>query len=382
MKSTNRRKFTTHLILIALSLSLLSLILGQYYFSKQKERTRDIKYNEIHAIASLKATQLEQWYQERLSEASFFSTSNPYPRYCHEILNGDSLKKEVYQSALSKIMSLDRYENIFLTDRTGQLILKADTSFVQTGPILKQYCDSASNTHQIIVRDLYYCPKSQKVFFELIAPVIYENQVSATLILRSNPESYLYPTIQDWPLNSNSAEAIILRRETDSVALISHLHDIDNSKLTVKFPNNQLEIASVSAAHFITGKFEGLDYAQTPILSDIQPVKGTDWILITKIDQEEVYHELYIKTFLMLVIAFLFLFVLIALTAWTYYNRQRNILRELLQKSEELHQSQVEFGATVNSIDNGVITTDIHGHIKHMNPAAGKLIGLTEEAVI
>ncbi|MDD4192667.1 MAG: PAS domain S-box protein [Mangrovibacterium sp.] len=368
------------LIILAVMTSILLIIGGHLYYRYERQGARKETYNDLQAVGRLKAHQLAQWYQERLSEASFFSGNLPYTQYAKNIILRKSGEDEVLlRNALSQIMTNKRYENIFMLDKQGQVLFSVDPGFVFRDTIINASTRKVFRTGEVIVKDFYFCDFHQEVHYQIIAPVADSGKkVIAALVFSSKPADYLYPLIQEWPTPCKTAETVLVRQNGDTVWYLNNLRHLPNSALQVGFSLDQTEKPAVRAVLGQTGFFEGPDYAGMMVLGDISKVPQTPWHLIVKIDAREAYAELNKRATLIAIIIFLAIFFVGTAVALIDHRRQRNIYRELSRKRLELHESQREFGATLYSIGDGVITTDREGMVRHLNPVAEKLTGWTE----
>jgi PAS domain S-box-containing protein len=383
MKLKTEKKLKLQLIGLVAVMSIIILISGHFYFRSQKHETKMEKYNELSAIAQLKTNQLTQWYKERLSEANFFSGSSPYIQYAKNILEKKTDDEILLRDALKRIMTDKRYENIYMLNENGQLLFSVVPDFIFEDTTTIAYSKKSFRTGEVLIRDFYFCNIHQKVHYQIIAPIADVNkQIIATLVFNINPYDYLYPLIQMWPTPSKTAETVLVRQKGDSVWILNDLRKIPNSVLQIGFPLSQTEKPAVRAALGQKGFFEGTDYMGAKVIADIKDVPNTPWHLIVKMDQAEIYAELNKRAILILIIDLLSIFFIGTAVVLLYHNRQKNIYRELLISSSALHQSEKEFGATLYSIGDGVITTDNEGLVKHLNPVAEKLTGWNEQEAI
>ncbi len=77
----------------------------------------------------------------------------------------------------------------------------------------------------------------------------------------------------------------------------------------------------------------------------------------------------------------LFAYIVVAYLAGRLSTRLRQVGVELRDKQDALEDLQVLQANIVNSISGGVITTDLEGHVKLINPAGCGLLGLSPETV-
>ncbi len=373
-------KIKYQLILISCLVSILVLLTGLLYYKDEKKTTRQEKYNELQAIATLKSNQLSQWHKERMSEARFFSTGQPYTELTVRILRGEEDNKEKYRRSLMRIMSDKRYDNIFMIDKSGNILFSVVPGEVNIDSILIDLSKEIIHKKEIIKRDLYYSAKKRTISLDFLAPVFdYQDEVAAILVFRVNPADFLFPLIENWPTPSKTAESVLVRREGDSIRILNNLKNKDNSKFDVKFSIEDKELPAVNAVLGKTGIFEGIDYVGEKVLCDLCAIPLTSWYMVSKQDESELYQDLNKQAVLIIIVILLTLFFIGAFLAWIYNKNQRNIYKELLEKSFALNQSQGESNAILYSIGDGVITTDFDGIIRQMNPVAEKMTGLKEK---
>ncbi len=124
-----------------------------------------------------------------------------------------------------------------------------------------------------------------------------------------------------------------------------------------------------------TGLYEGIDYCGVEVLSDIRIIPDTKWIMVSKIDKNEIYTDLYLESGIISGITILLIIICGVGIAFLYNSRQKNIFRELYNKEKELWQQQEKFKVTMDSLGEGVITVDINGKLQYMNKLAEELTG-------
>ncbi|HBO73988.1 MAG: hypothetical protein A2W97_10235 [Bacteroidetes bacterium GWE2_40_63] len=375
------KSFSYRYFLIIVFLSLLVSIGGYYYYKYEKKLVSRQKYEELSAVAKLKVNHLVNWRQERLSEARFFSTNLPDIHNIVAIVKGKQTEQadEQLRSSLLRIMTNSRYENIFLLSENGNLLFSVNKEVVRIDDYSIRSAKKAVQDKVITIQDFYTCKIHHKIHFEIVAPVMDESKnIVATLVFQINPNMFLFPYLQEWPLLSRTAETLIIRKEGDSVLFINPVRHSTNAPLTMYLPLTNKETPAIQAVLGSEGVFEGVDYRGHKVLADVRKVPDSPWYMVSKVDLAEIYKELYQKAvFIFTITLGLILLVSLAI-AWFYHYRQRNIYKELYLKRIELHESQEEFRATLYSIGDGVITTDKLGRVKQLNPVAEKLTGWKE----
>lgn len=374
-RSTLTKK--SHVIVLITVLSILIAAAGYFFYKNEENSIRQQKYNELKAIADLKVSQIESWVQDRRAEANVITQS---PFFVQGIDNwlktGNNVLKQDIIERLQVVQKGFGYDNIFLTKPNSQLLLSVKDDLQEFEPFVKQKIVETSLKHEIVFTDFYLCPKENKIHYDIIAPIINDGKnIIAFLIFRRDPNLFLYPLVQSWPTPSQSSETAILRIEQDSVVFLNELRHRKNTALKLKISLTRTEVPAVQAALGRTGLFEGIDYRGVPVLSDIRIIPTTNWIMLSKVDKSEIYSGLNLTAGVILGFSILLIIICGFGFAFIYKSRQKNIFMQLYNKEKELWQQQERFKVTIDSLGDGVITTDINGKIQYLNTRAEELTG-------
>lgn len=373
------QKVPISLILLVIGVALLISLSGFYYFQFERQQTQLKSYNELKAVAKLKINQLKQWRKERLSEAIFFSEKSPFNVLAAQIVSGDTTAIPLLREAYNHILSDDRFDNIIILNKNGKILFTAVEEMDTVDEKTREAAALAEQTGLIQMRDFYYCKQHQAIHIEFVSPLFdADKQAIAVMIFRTNPQSYLYPLIKNWPTPSKTAETFLVRKEDDSVRVLNQVMYRENEQLQLMFSMAETSNPAVLAADGFVGLYEGPGYIGRQILAHIDTVGTLPWQMIVKAETSELYADLYKKTSLITVIVVLGILFFAALVAWFYHNRQKKLWISLASKTRELMESQEQFSATLYSIGDGVITTDTKGFVIHMNPVAERLTGWSE----
>ncbi len=383
MDGALKRKNKLHFFSLVLIISIGILLSGFYYYQNEKKHHALGKHNELIAIGKLRADQLSVWLNDRLEEATFFSTMYPYTQYIRDIMSQNTASDGKLKDILSLIITDNRYQNIYILDNRGEMLFSVDPDFtiVDSGTI--RFALDVFNSGEITIHDFYYCPTHREIHFEIFAPVRDENQnIISVVIFRINPDLFLYPIISERLTSSVTKESYLVKRDGERILFLSPLRHVDNSKLQISISDDRAEVTAVRALQGEDGVLEGVDYRNERVLSNSRRIPNTNWYILTEIDIKELNEELDRQSF-WFISAIIFLILMIAaFVSWIYHRRQRDFYRELSEKRMQLFQAQEEYGATLYSIGDGVITTDQHGNVKHLNPVAERLTGWREPEAI
>ncbi len=377
---TGRRAARWSLIFLFGVVSLTLAIGGYEYYRQQTQAIHTERYNELKAIAELKIAQIVQWRQERVADARINSTGSVRIYLLQWLASpADDALKTALLERLRLYADLEGYRNMILAAADGRLLLSLDPRLTTLEAPTQQLAGQAVASGQIVFGDFFRSPDSNQIYLDVAAPILDENRRPvAVLVLRVDPEQYLYPLIQTWPTPSQSAETLLLRRDGEDVLFLNALRHIADPALTLRIPLTRTEVPAVQAVLGRTGEFQGRDYRGVEVLAEIQPVPGTPWFMIAKVDTGEILAEARYRGQVILFLVALAIVMTGVLAALVYTHRQQRLTQELLRAEQARRQAQEETRATLYSIGDGVIATDAAGCVTRMNPVAEALTGRRE----
>ena len=355
-------RMSIRFIVGGLILVILLMIAGGYWFYRfQKQSIYTEKYNELAHIGNFKVNQIVAWQNERLSDLRVFSSLPLYRKSIVELINdsSNSLQSDNLLASMQIIKKQYQYEAAMITTPDGKIVMSTNVDVYLLEPESIALVTQVVKEKKPVMGDFFRRTISEHVYLDFAAPIFdSENHVVGVFILRIDPDHFIYPLIQSWPTPSQSAETLLVRREGENVVFLNTLRHADAPPLTKRIPLSQTAIPAVQAVLGSTGRFEGLDYRNIEVVSHIEPVAGTSWFLISKIDTQEILTQ--IRT-LGLIVFFLVLFstfLTLALAAYFFIYRQRGLYQKLLQIEKAAQLEHNLLSETLNASMNEIYLFD------------------------
>ncbi|HXE97584.1 MAG TPA: GAF domain-containing protein [Dongiaceae bacterium] len=284
-------------VLIVLFIFLVAGIISAgnfYHRNHQKEYLSGVE-RQLSAISDLKVGELLLWREERLADAGIFYHNADFASSVKAFLQqgkGGQARQRI-ESWIGNIQKNHNYNRIFLLDPQGKTVLSMpQISAEPLSDSLRQKAIKSLRTGQITFTDFYRNEFGGKIFLGILAPIFDQAREGAALgvlMIRIDPEEYLYPFIKRWPNSSTTAETLLVRREGNEAVFLNELRFGRNAALNLKLPLEETKNPVVMAALGKEGVVRGIDYRGRPVLAALRSIPDSPWHLVARMDEEEIY---------------------------------------------------------------------------------------------
>ncbi len=284
---------------------------GVLYFKRLQTNFVQTRREQLSVIADLKVRQIVNWRRDVLSDTAIVFVAPFFARPVAEFLANPSApgSRAEVESWLGLLQRHYQFDQAQLIDANRKVRFSAPAGNPTLDPHLDEKVAEALRTGQVVICDLHRSPSDSAVHMHLLVPVVAAaagppvpgrplprpgNQVVAVLEFRINPYTDLYPLIQSWPAPSRTGEILLVRREGDEVVYLNSLRHQTNAALALRL--SLAQNPRLPAAMALLGKegvFEGRDYRNVPVLAAVQPVPGSPWYIVAKMDQDEAFAPLW-----------------------------------------------------------------------------------------
>ncbi len=259
---------------------------------------------QLSAIAELKINELAHYRTERKEDAYLLSENASFAARVRRHLKNpeDTANNQALQEWLDKLRAHAQYDQVHLLDTNGIIRLSAPADATPLSAVIAQRLPEILKSGQVVIQDFYRNDYNGKIYLTVLAPILDRqngNQPLGVLALRVDPELYLYPFIQRWPIPSQTAETLLVRREGQEVVFLNELRFQKNTALALRFPLSQTDLPAARAALGQTGVAMGHDYHGVPVIADVRPIPDSPWFLVSKMATSEAYAPLREQLWLM-----------------------------------------------------------------------------------
>jgi len=318
---------------IFISVSAIIIISGFYVYQNQKKEIGRAASQQLAAIAELKVWEISNWRNERIGDANVIYKNDSFAEDVAKYFNNPQSPelKENVLSLLAATQNSYHYQNILLIDKNKAVRLalqKYDSDF---GVRYSNVINKAFEISDIIVSGIHGDKKNNAHISVVIPLAIIKKSAQVpigTVIILVNPQYRLYPTIKQWPLPSETGEALLVHRDGNDVVYLNELRHIKNTPLRLRHPITETSLPAVKAVLGMKGTFEGIDYRKKKVFAAVKAVPDTTWFLIAKIDQDEIFASMTMRFWLTVLFILITISIMGILVAYIWRYQQAKYYRE------------------------------------------------------
>lgn len=177
-----------------------------YYKNAVKELKKE-KQSDMEFITRYKIKQITKWKADRLADVRVFSNSSLFSHGIKEWVNNKE-SGQINSDILNHLKEIKvnyNYQDIFLVNKDGTLLLSLDSTFQKVDSSTLHFIINYSDNKKISNTDLYYCPLHKTIHYDFISPIEEDGKPIAFMVFRINPYWYLYPSIKSWPTQTKTS---------------------------------------------------------------------------------------------------------------------------------------------------------------------------------
>jgi PAS domain S-box-containing protein len=369
------------LVILFFAVATLIILTSTLIYTLQKESITKTKNEELATIAQLKIAQIEKWTDERLEDAYAIMQDNLFIRHVEEFYK-DENNARMRDDILTKMRSVDHnseYFGIALTSKAIQVKLTTNKLYRSIGLTARASGQEAVRRKIPVISKIHFTDIIGKVHLDMIIPLLKivgrDTTVIGTIVIRIDPNKFLYPSIQIWPQKSATAEAILLQVENDSLVYTNNLRFRPHAALRLKTKLNDSYQTGMqmieSGYHFMSGK----DYRGEDVIAYVGPIHHTPWFLVAKMDQEEAYSPIRIRAIYLTLITILLLLIE-GIILWIFWikisSRHKKDIEQALSDKKAL---QHHFEYLIKYANDVILLADLSKNIIESNNKAEEVYG-------
>ncbi len=347
---------------------------GYFYYRAQKDQMREHDQRELSAVADLKVRQISMWRKECVGDASLIFGNPATARMLRRLIDDPT---EAGEPGLIQwthgLPATYEYEAAWLLNERGRVLVPLIGNRKGAGAHGNVVLEEALGTRRSVLSDLHQSPDFPGIHMDLVVPVPAENPArppAGAVLVRIDPQRFLYPLVQSWPTPRRTAETLIVRRDGDEIVFLSELRHRRSAPLSLRLPANSPRLIAARAVAGYEGVLEGVDYRGRPVLAVTRAIPGTPWFLIAKVETEEVYEPIRQRAWLVAVIVGLMMAASGCAIALVWRTQHARFYRRQYEAELERNALVAHYSYLSRYANDIILLMDAEGRIVEVNDRA------------
>lgn len=319
--------------------AILIVVLGAVYYYVDKSISETDVRNQITSIGKLKTDEIVRWKNERIGDVYVIAMNKDFTGIFNDYINKKNTEKNelIISERMASLGYYKQYENMILIDDNNSV--KYSSKPLKSNLTNKEleFISDVRKKKEILLSDFYLNEEDKGVYLDIAAPLFLEDKYLGCLLLRIDPDNYLYSMIQTWPYETETGENLLFKIENNEIIYLNEIRFKKHTALTFKIPviKDNDNILSVQAAKGVTGLSEGIDYLKNNVIGYISRIENTNWILITKINTAEAFAKSKQKSLYTIMLLILLIFIMSISFYWFWKEKMRQNLKILRQNETQ-----------------------------------------------
>lgn len=240
----------------------------------------------LGSVSRLKAEDVARWRQERQGDLLALSRSPLMLAALKSGLAGGP-GREALSERLQRFIEAKHYGAGEIVLPSGELLARTGDSHHLSPEELRPLIAGLKGESDALLGDLFFCPVHNKVHMRMASGFFAGKRLLAALVLRREPEEYLFPSVQEWPGVSETAETLLVEERGGRVLFLNDLRHRKDAALRFT-AELRPDLPAARAVQGREGFFIGRDYRGVAVYSYTRSIPDSPWSLVAKVDAAEV----------------------------------------------------------------------------------------------
>jgi PAS domain S-box-containing protein len=377
------------------AVAVLAFMASESYLRIWTVKTRAHSFEVLQRMADLKVHQIEQWRHERFGDARSLMQMPGLGENVNDLGSGSSEQRARLSEWLRRYGEHLGYVGVVVFDAAMRPQLSEPASENVISPILQERLRNLRPDSDVVELPPYV-DAAGRLCWDLLVPLPATRTptLQGAILLRTRPSSFLDPIVRLQTMEYQSGDSMLWNREGDrlfsmggvrrsyrwsSGAIFDQAHAVG-----MVLELSTLPPKSLAAAFFSRGDTggEGPDAQGILIIGLGRVIRGSSWVLWSRLDSSEVYAPLR-RSAIGLTGAVGGLLLAATFTAsWLWRQRQKNLLHERIVAEIEQKRLAARLGAVMRHAKDIILVTDEEMRIVDANQQAIDTYGWTKEELL
>ena len=284
-------------VILLICLLLVSLFGCYVVFNRFQQNEVEWVRQNLAAVADLKTGQITQWLDQNKRNVLITSRASPVADHTARWMQGGMKPGpdlDWLKARLEALRQIHVYGEMTILDVNGRPLVTTDSVLPDVSDLALLIQRSLVEKHPVVDSMRWNRQKrgGRYISVPFAAPLIAsgpDQRIVGILLIQADASQFLFPLIQKWPTQSDTAETVLVRRDGNDVLFLNESRHLMDTALTLRVPADHPDRLVAKAVRGQMGFIDGIDYRSEPVIGYAARIPDTDWIMVAKIDEKEVY---------------------------------------------------------------------------------------------
>lgn len=211
-----------------------ALYYGMLYYNSARQGILQNKMHELSTVADLRVAQIERWREEYIKDATVLLADPITAVRMRQLAEGrrDGSNEQAILTYIKAIEQAYQFRSVSICDKDGKVILSSGDGGERVGAHAMAIFAKSKISGAPEISDVHMAPThAMYPHLDLVIPILSpgRHQASGFILLRIDPEKYLYKMVHAWPTPSQTSETLIVRKEGDYILYLNDLRHPQNT---------------------------------------------------------------------------------------------------------------------------------------------------------
>ena len=353
--------------------------LGAISFRGEARRYRADVERQLSAVAEVRARELARWREERLGDAAVFAENPAFATLLRRLYDEPEANdaREALRAWLGRLLASLQYEHLAVLDATGAVRFAVPRDAVPISSVIASRVPEILRHREPVFEDFFWNEHDGRLFLSVAVPIVdHQGRALGVVVLRIDPEAYLFPFLSQPPGALKTAKVELLLRNASEAVLANELTLRDRAVLKLHQPLTSLDTPAASLPPGREGIEEGRDEDGVPVIAALRAVPKSPWSVVVRLDVDAVNAPLRRRLGVLLLLLTALLAAGAAAVGLVFRGQR---VRQL----QERYLAEKERSLLIDSVtDYAIFMLDPGGHFVTWNVGAERLEGFRADEII
>lgn len=383
---------------VSIIIGIIFLIVAIVHIRSDFSRTQLNVSDRLNSMADLKRDNIVAWLKSRQEDVQLIKNTPILNELACKFLDGrdTSAEIETLMSTMKMYQDLEDYRQIYLIDLSGKtrISIPADAGN-HVACMHQSYFDAAKDSLKTVMPKMHFekdasGEESSDIVLEFWFPLLDvhdKSKAKGVWMLQINPNSTLYPMIDNWPIQSLSVLPYLMHIDGNILTKISNTAQYPNAAL--KQTRERHHIDQLKATSINPSKNDSIflakDSQEVEVFVAIRRIPNSPLLLLLKTPSSKVFADAKLRAKMIIIYTILITLLLLLLGRVLERRRDSRWLKNQLDLERDkslaaiqIIDSQEKFQTIFDNSPSGKYIVKMDGTLE-CNQAFADMLGYTKE---